>query len=355
MKKQILLCLVIALVAAGCKSSYKFSSSTQAPLARTIYYTPTLANLSVGATRATATCTATELKDMKDAQQRQTVVAKALAEANADVLVAPRFTVNKDASGKMESLTVVGYPATFISFRPMTASDPAVAAPEELKQKLATKKMATNTLTVADLEINAKKELKLDAGELFGLNENTAYKFAQDKLLRQEKADMLYQPQYTAAVQNGFLKSTVSSFTFTAFPAKYVNYRPASKADVESLGLSKKPEIYYNLTADVVPVANRIQLKSPNDDANAKEADLKAAIRAAVLAKYNADFILNEQFYVDYQNKIITRITICGTPAVYANFRELKEGDVIDYELVAPSQTASGGAFSFFDLFKKKQ
>ena len=109
------------------------------------------------------------------------------------------------------------------------------------------------------------------------------------------------------------------------------------------------------MTADVVPVANRIQLKSPNDDAKAKESDLKAAIRAAVLEKYNADFILNEQFYVDYQNKIITRVTICGTPAIYANFRELKEGDVIDYELINPSKSSQGGAFSFLNLFKKKE
>ena len=56
--------------------------------------------------------------------------------------------------------------------------------------------------------------------------------------------------------------------------------------------------------------------------------------RAAALQKYNADFLLNETFYFDYQDKIITYVTICGTPAVYANFRPLQKDEVADIELV---------------------
>ena len=354
MRKHLFLCMAIAFMAAGCSSSYKLSTSTQVPLARTVYYTPTLANLSVAPARATATCTVLELQSLKEPQQRETVVAKALAATNADVLIAPRFMVNKGTDGKMESLTVVGYPATFISFRTLNAADKSFLDEKPIKQNRALTRMATNTQTVADVEIGAKKELKLEAGELFGLNEATAYKAAQEKMLRQENADLLYQPHYTAAVQTGLFKAAVKSFAMTAFPMKYVNYRPATKDEIEQLNLSKKPVIYYNLTADIVPVAGRIQLKSPNEDVTAKEADLKQAIRAAVLEKYNADFILNEQFYVDYQNKIVTRITICGTPAVYANFRELSDGDVIDRELVDPDGEGQTKGFSFFDLFKKK-
>ena len=342
MKKSIFACIAIALVLAGCSSSYKLSTSTRTDLARSIRYVPTLAILTVQPQRVTATCTAAELESLKGDQARQTVVAKALATVNADVLIAPRFTTQKGEDGKMQSMTVVGYAATFASFRPITTADAPFLQTKEVTQNKVTSQMATNTLTVAEIEYGAKQTLTLTPAELAGLDEAKALKAAKEKLLRQEKADFLYETHYSTAVEKGFMKTSVGTFTMTAFPAKYVNYRPVKKDEVELLNLSPKPVVYYNLTADIVPVAGRIQLKTPNTDANAKEYDLKEALRAAVLQKYNADFLLNEYFYVDRQDKVITRVTICGTPAVYANFRPLKEGDVIDFRLVGPNGKDGG-------------
>lgn len=342
MKKSIFACIAIALVLAGCSSSYKLSTSTRTDLARSVRYVPTLANLTVQPQRVTATCTAAELESLKGDQARQTVVAKALATVNADVLIAPRFTTQKGEDGKMQSMTVVGYAATFASFRPITTADAPFLQTKEVTQNKVTSQMATNTLTVAEIEYGAKQTLTLTPAELAGLDEAKALKAAKEKLLRQEKADFLYETHYSTAVEKGFMKTSVGTFTMTAFPAKYVNYRPVKKDEVELLNLSPKPVVYYNLTADIVPVAGRIQLKTPNTDANAKEYDLKEALRAAVLQKYNADFLLNEYFYVDRQDKVITRVTICGTPAVYANFRPLKEGDVIDFRLVGPNGKDGG-------------
>lgn len=359
MKKSLLACIAIALVFAGCSSSYKLSTSTRTDLARSIRYVPTLANLTVAPQRVTATCTAAELEGLKSDQARETIVAKALATVNADVLIAPRFTTQKGEDGKMKSMTVVGYAATFASFSPLTTGDAPFLSKKDVKQNRVTSRMATNTLTVAEIEYAPKQTLALTPAELAGLDEAKALKVAKEKLLRQEKADFLFETHYTAAVEKGFLKTSVGTFSMTAFPAKYVNYRSVSKDEVEALNLSAKPVVYYNLTADIVPVAGRIQLKTPNSDANAKEADLKEALRAAVLQKYDADFLLNEYFYVDRQDKVITRVTICGTPAKYANFRPLKEGDVIDFRLVGQNgQDGGDEPKSFWEAlfggFKKK-
>ena len=90
---------------------------------------------------------------------------------------------------------------------------------------------------------------------------------------------------------------------------------------------------------------------------------MKETARAAALKKYNADFLLNETFYFDYQEKVITHVTICGTPAVYANFRPLVEGEVVDVRLLplkgegAPreEQSAVGSILDIFGgLFKRK-
>lgn len=80
-----------------------------------------------------------------------------------------------------------------------------------------------------------------------------------------------------------------------------------------------------------------------------KQAELKEAARAGILKKYNADFLLNETFYFDYQGQVITNVTICGTPAVYANFRPLEEGDVVDITF-APLDNEKGQSKGFFEL-----
>ena len=79
------------------------------------------------------------------------------------------------------------------------------------------------------------------------------------------------------------------------------------------------------------------------------------------MAKYKADFLLNETFYFDYADKVITHVTICGTPAVYTNWRPLKDGDIVDTRLMGLNGAAAEveeQPKSFLDmiigLFKKK-
>ena len=364
MKKNLIVCAacVLALIMTACGGSSRMtvSTSSRVDLARSVRYTPTLANLSVQGTRVEATCTVAEMEGLKGDQQRQFVVAKALATVGADVLVAPRFTTAKGDDGKMTSMTVVGYPATFISFRPLTPEDVPFnnRSRKVVDQNRVSGRFAMNTLTIADIEIGQKVTLTMTPADLGGNNKNekSALAAAKKKMMRQEKVDFVYQPQYTTTIVDG----AISTFTLTAYPAKYVNYRAAQKADVEALNLSTSPAIFYNLTADLKPVAGRIQLKFGSQDATAKEADLKEIARAAALAKYKADFLLNEKFYFDYQEKVITHVTICGTPAVYANFRPLGENDVIDLKIMsvdggAGEDDAPKGLIDMIlGLFKKK-
>ena len=359
MKKHVLYAMAMALVAclfAACGGGGRMTinTSTRVELNHNVRFVPTLATLQVQAERVTATCHISELDGLNKEQMKQAVVAKALASVKADVLIAPRFTTENGEDGKLKNMTVVGYPATFTAFRSLTADEAPFVESHEVAQDRVSGRMAQNTLTVADVEYYAKQTITLTLADLAGKNEKQALEIAKERLLRQEKADLLFEPQYQAVVDGG----TVSAFTLTAFPAKYVNYRPITKEEAIQLQPSKKAEVYYNLTADLQPVGKRMQAKIVNQDPNAKESDLKEQAREAALQKYNADLLLNEQFYVDRQDKVITRITICGTPAVYANFRPLKASDVLDARLNSSEPEEEEQPVSLMDsfkgLFKKK-
>ena len=357
MKKSLFACLTFALVFAGCSSSYKMSTSTRVDLARTVRYIPSLANVSVQPQRVSANATVTEMGSLNGDQQKEFVVAKALQAANADVLIAPQFSTDRGADGKMTAINVSGYPATFTSFRPLSKADAPFAKQKESTQDRVTSRIAVNNLTVVEVEYGTKKTITLAPEELIGKNEASALKYAKEKLLRQEKADFLFEVHYTADVVTGFFKTTVNSFTMTAFPAKYVNYRATTHDEVAAVDPGTKPVVYYNTTADIVPVGQRVQLKFGTGSATARESELKETARAAALKKYNADFLLNETFYFDYQDKVITHVTICGTPAVYANFRPLQKGDVLDMKLISGDGILGIGGDvlgSIKNLFKKK-
>ena len=357
MKKNLFIGLSVVAVAilfaaCGGSSNLSIATSTSVDLAKSIRYIPTLANLQVAKERVAATCTAAELEGLKKEEMRQAVVARALASVNADVMIAPVFSVEKNEEGKMAKMSVVGYPATFTSFRPMQPKESPFVNTTEVNQDRVSGRMAVNTLTVADVEIGAKKSITLSAADVVGKDQKAALKVAKEKLVRQEKVDFVYEPQYQATIVNG----QITKFVLTAFPAKYVNYRPAKKAELEALQPSSKPVVLYNLTADIVPVGNRVQLKASNQDPTAKESELKESVRAAALQKYKADFLLNETFYFDYQEKVVIRTTICGTPAVYANFRPIKEGDVIDVKFMGlkGGEGEDDEPKSFWDSLLKK-
>ncbi|MGN1248206.1 MAG: hypothetical protein ACI4UO_06430, partial [Paludibacteraceae bacterium] len=127
----------------------------------------------------------------------------------------------------------------------------------------------------------------------------------------------------------------ITSFTLTAFTGKYVNYRKTTLRELMALRPTTQPVVNYRtVAADIQAVSPRIQLKFGTGNAQVSEAELKQTARSAALNKYNADFLLNETFYFDRQDKIITHVTICGTPAVYTNFRPWNGEEVVDVKLV---------------------
>ena len=366
MKKYVFASLVfmaVALILTSCGGSSKMTvaTSTSVDLARSIRYIPTLANVQVQPTKVTATMTSTELEGLKAEQRKQAVVAKAVAAAKADILVVPSFSTKKDAEGKLVSMTVTGYPANISSFRPLSIADSPFLKQIESKQDKVSGQMVVNTMTVAEMEYGPKTTLTLSPADigLAGQTEQKVLAYAKEKLLRQEKADVLYEPQYTATIVDG----KVSTFTLTAFPGRYAKYRTISTSEMERLNVGTKPTVLYNTTADIKAVSPRIQLKFATNNATAKESELKELARATALAKYNADFLLNETFYFDYADKVITHVTICGTPAVYTNWRPLKAGDIVDTRIMGLNGEAADveeeQPKSFLDmflgLFKKKK
>ena len=349
----------LLLTACGGSSRMTKSTSSRVELAHTVRFIPSQAALTVSPERVTATLQSYELESLDAEQARQTVVAKALATANGDVLLAPRFTYEKAPDGKTTtSITVVGYAATISSFRPITEADVEIPDTLMFKQR-PMNKTSYSTMTVADVEYATKASISLTAAELTGKSEEAALRLAKEKLLRQEKADVLFDTHYTMSQNNGIL----TAFSLTAFPGKYVNYRQTTLRELEIIKPTTKPQVLYQtIAADIVPVAARAQLKFGTNNAPMSQSELKEMARAAALQKYNADFLLNETFYFDYQDKIITHVTICGTPAVYANFRPLQKNDVADIELVpiegdvqAEQQaTKTNWLDSILGIFKKK-
>lgn len=364
MRKHLIFGVAIAAVTlmfTACGGSTRMTKATSSRLdfAKSVRCLPSLASLEVNPTRVSATAFANELESLNKEEQRQAVVAKALATVNADVLLAPQFSTAKGEDGKLASISVIGYAATIKSFRPMKVADLYVQEEKEQKSKSIMEREAVSTMTVAEMEYSAKKSISLTPEELAGKNEASALKLAKEKMLRQEKMDVLYGEQHSLTMENGIL----TSFTLTAFPGKYATYRKATADELKYLEVSKEPAVFFRtIAADIQTVAPRCQLKFGTGGAQISQDQLKETARAEALKKYNAEFLLNETFYFDYQDKVITNVTICGTPAVYANFHELKKGEPIDTKVSAygaDDEDEEGKPKSLLDtimgLFKKKK
>lgn len=351
MKKNLFFLIALAITLAGC-SSYKLATSHRAELKRDVKYIPTLANLQVQPKHVSVTMNADELEGLNYEQKKQTVVARALAASNADVLIAPYFYYEKNEKGKLQSLSVTGYPATITSFRPVTARD----LPAEEKKNDPDKKdirlsglVAANTTTVAEVEFESKKTITLTSVDLMGMKEDEALREAKKKMLIDENADFLYEVQYQVVAT-----PSLTSFTMTAFPGRYVKYRATNANELSALRPADKPIVYYTtMAADVKPVAGRVTHKYKTASKNKEE--VKALARNTVLQKYDADFLLNEQFYFDYDSKgrMITRVIICGTPAVYSNFRKATPDDVLVLPGATSDDVEASFLGSFFKLFQK--
>ena len=87
----------VALVFTACGGSSRMSKATseRVELDKSVRCLPTLATLDVQSTRIIATAYANELESLNAEEQRQAVVAKALATVNGDVLLAPIFNIAK--------------------------------------------------------------------------------------------------------------------------------------------------------------------------------------------------------------------------------------------------------------------
>ena len=241
MKKYVLASLAfmaVALILASCGGSSKMTvaTSTSVDLARSIRYIPTLANVQVQSTKVTATMTATELAGLNAEQRKQAVVAKAVAAAKADVLVVPSFTTKKDAEGKLASMTVTGYPAKVSSFRPLSIADSPFLKQVEAKQDKVSGRMVVNTMTVAEMEYGPKKTLTLSPSDigLAGQTEKKVLAYAKEKMLRQEKADVLYEPQYPCMRQ-------VTHALLTRPPLSHSSFRRNPSASFDLHVLSTPP------------------------------------------------------------------------------------------------------------------
>lgn len=318
------------------------STSTRVDLAHSVRIIPSIANLKVHPNHVTATAQARELEQLTEEQAKQTVVSKALATVDGDIMLAPRFVIERGDDGNMTSISVTGYAAMISSFRPMKESD--VVYNDSLLNLLTYRPsaIALNTMTVADVEYGAKTSTSLSPSELTGKDQIAALELAKKNLLREAKADVLFAEQYTFSLNNNVL----TSFTLTAFPGKYVNYRQTTLREQLILKPTEEAVVHYQRTiaADIKPVAQRIQLKFGTGNAGGKESELKEMARSAALQMHNADLLLNETFYFDYmehvsvinniatKENIITHVTICGTPAIYTNFHTLKDNEVVDVQ-----------------------
>lgn len=114
---RILLAVLSITSLTGCASVITGTArSVEAPGA--VVHQPVTSNLDVKSTRVSGRAT---VKAGQEALGRNSALRSALAAAQADVLVAPTYTIERDASNL--TVTVTGYPATYKDFRNATAAD----------------------------------------------------------------------------------------------------------------------------------------------------------------------------------------------------------------------------------------
>jgi len=356
--KKLLFSFVLGAISFGMTSclttsvSGQFQSARIESLGKTVCYTPTLANLSVAPVRVSAELSALEVAGLSLDRAKQTVSAKALN--GADIMVAPQFETTY-LDGQLQGISVFGYAAKITSFRPLKVIDAPFADTKTKAQNMVDVVPVRNLKTIADLQVGQKVTISLTNQELSGLTEDRAFALAENKLLRQENADLLIEPRYTCDNQGGIIRS----FSITAFPATYVNYRSATKSEAVVLNPTAEAEIYYNIVADVEAKNNKIQHTYSYSELHSNNADeMKELARIKVLKEYSADLLLNPQYYFDYDvtgQKVIA-ITICGTPAIYTNFHPLTSYDAVDYTPVENTDASvqkTSLLQSVLNIFKK--
>ena len=135
------LILLIAIFMTSCMQPsyltyYKYDESTARymnPAMLPGYITPTIADLNVSKTKISETATYENTltsKDMNSDKNSPTIeylknhtISQAVKKHNADVIVAPIFDIKTSDNYETIEVTVSGYPANFVNFRNVKASD----------------------------------------------------------------------------------------------------------------------------------------------------------------------------------------------------------------------------------------
>jgi len=121
MRKSLAMVSVLSVLAlSGCATAISGTVRTS-EVSGTVSHQPVTSNLNVKSTRVTGQA---KVGSAQEALGRNLAVRNALAAAQADVLVAPTYTLQVD--GTVLTVTVTGYPATYAEFRNATPADLAL-------------------------------------------------------------------------------------------------------------------------------------------------------------------------------------------------------------------------------------
>ena len=121
MKKLLLYLILLTLTSISCTTT-KQSSTTRVMdiYGPGVVQLPVVGELDVDINKISESVTASGTSVNTD-QLKVTAVNRAVKNANADILVEPSFEVNSE--GSTTTVTVTGFPATYIEFRPATLAD----------------------------------------------------------------------------------------------------------------------------------------------------------------------------------------------------------------------------------------
>jgi len=118
----ILLLGIAGVSSSSCTSSRSTTAKSFEIYGSGVIQMPTIANLTVSSTRVTGSASGSESASIDGLKQE--AIANALSKLSADVLVEPKFTVER-SPGKT-FVSVSGYPGTYNNFRPIEDGDIAL-------------------------------------------------------------------------------------------------------------------------------------------------------------------------------------------------------------------------------------
>lgn len=122
MKNKVMLLTVLAAFMASC-SSLKHTSTAVPVDTKVVSFTVADANVSPEKISSTTSWSFNPFKRVSIETVKSNTTAKMLQEAKADVLVEPEYIVEQRGLFRGGSVTVIGFPATYINFHKMTSEE----------------------------------------------------------------------------------------------------------------------------------------------------------------------------------------------------------------------------------------